>query len=97
MFRIIALHGMSCPFEKCWFENTISALGKLEGCEYEQFIDKDNHLICAIAVGETDEPTYPTLRKKLEDIEFFSQLFVPIKIYVVIKRNKRFICPSRFI
>lgn len=29
MLHIIALHGMSCPLEECWLENTISDLKKL--------------------------------------------------------------------
>ena len=55
---------MSCPLEECWLKNTISDLRKLECCEYEQFIDKTIRLICAIAVGEMGEPTYPTPLKQ---------------------------------
>jgi len=43
-------------------------LDKLKGTEYEKFIDRNNRLVCAMALGEMGEPRYDVPRKSIEDI-----------------------------
>lgn len=43
-------------------------LERLKGTKYESFIDRDNRLVCAMAIGEMGEPRYPKARKELNDI-----------------------------
>ncbi|MBE5736361.1 MAG: nitroreductase family protein [Clostridiales bacterium] len=43
-------------------------LDKLKGTEYEKFINRNNRLVCAMALGEMGEPRYDVPRKSIEDI-----------------------------
>lgn len=43
-------------------------LENLKSTKYENFIDKDNVLMCAMAVGEMGEPKHEKPRKSLDDI-----------------------------
>ena len=43
-------------------------LNKLKETEYKNFINEDNRLVCAMAVGEMAEPKHKRPRKSLEDI-----------------------------
>ncbi len=43
-------------------------LDKLKGTSYENFIDKDNRLVCAMAVGKIGGPKYTRPRKSLDEI-----------------------------
>lgn len=43
-------------------------LKKLKGTPQEKFINKNNRLVCAMAVGQMAEPRYPKTRKSLDEI-----------------------------
>ena len=43
-------------------------LDKLKGTAKETFIDKENRLVCAMALGEMGEPKYDKPRKTLDEI-----------------------------
>lgn len=43
-------------------------LNKTKNSFYENFINEDNRLVCAMALGEMAEPRYEKPRKSLEDI-----------------------------
>ncbi len=43
-------------------------LDKLKGTKYESFINVNNRLLCAMAVGEAGEPKYTRPRKSMEEI-----------------------------
>lgn len=67
--------GLGCLWicDTFFVHNEISdyILDKLKNTQNKNFIDKNNRLVCAMALGEMGEPAYYRPRKDLEDILCF--------------------------